>query len=62
MDKKAWYKSKGIWTGIITILIALYNLSIKLGSGCPPIYDEIYIILGVLGIYSRKQAHTKIGK
>ena len=62
MDKKAWYKSKGVWTGIVTIGIALYSLAIKIGYGFPPIYEEVYIILGVLGIYARSSAKTKIGK
>jgi len=62
MDKKEWYKSKCIWTSIVTILIALYNIAIKMGCGLPPIWNEFYIILGALGIYSRKKAIKQIGK
>jgi len=62
MDTKKWYKSKTIWTAIITITVALYNLVIKCGATLPYIPEEIYIILGALGIYSRKVSNTKIGK
>ena len=62
MDKKAWYKSKGIWVALATILVAGWNWSIDLGANLPTISEHLYIILGALGIYSRKVAQTKIGK
>ena len=62
MDKKAWYKSKGIWVAVITILIAGWNWSIDAGAKLPLIPEHLYIILGALGLYSRSVAKTKIGK
>lgn len=62
METKKWYKSKGVWSGAFVILIALYNIAIKLGAPFNPLWEEVYIILGGLGIYSRKVAKTKLCK
>ena len=62
MDKKPWYKSKGIWVAIITVAVAGWNWSIDLGAALPLIPENLYIILGALGFYSRTSAKTKIGK
>ncbi|MFN3551407.1 MAG: hypothetical protein ACK4WJ_06340 [Endomicrobiia bacterium] len=66
MDKKHWWQSKTIWSGIITILITVYNtirplLSENFGINLPEIPSVVYTILGALGIYGRVVANQKIG-
>ena len=60
--KKAWYKHKTIWANIVIVIIALYNLLIRFEVGLPVIPQEIYIILGVLGVKYRASANTSIGR
>lgn len=66
METKKWYQSKTIWSGIITILITVYNtiqplLAQYFGIKLPVIPDWVYTILGALGIYGRVVANKKIG-
>jgi len=66
MENKKWYQSKGIWAGLVTILIAVYGTIQPLvlsnfGFTLPNIPEWIYILLGYFGFYSRKTADTKIG-
>lgn len=65
-DSKKWYKSKGVWTGIVTVLVALYQgidtqIGPQVGFNLPDIPNFVYAILGAIGIYSRKVATTTIG-
>lgn len=60
---KKWYTSKGIWTGIVTIIIGIltfvdqnFNTSITTS----PVYATIITILGAIGLYSRKTADKTI--
>ncbi len=64
-DSKKWYKSKGVWTGIITVLVALYQgidtqIGPQFGFDLPTIPNIVYVILGGMGVYSRKVAKTII--
>lgn len=59
-DKKKWYLSKNIWTGITTALIGLY-LTLAPQFGLPAIPEWIFTLLGAAGIYTRVKADTKIG-
>lgn len=66
VEAKKWYKSKGVLTGVVTVLIALYStvgtaLAPQLGWNLPPIPEWIFAILGSLGVYSRVVADKKIG-
>lgn len=66
VESKKWYKSKGVLTGIVTILIGLYeavavSLAPQLGWTLPPIPAWIFSLLGAMGIYSRVVADKKIG-
>jgi hypothetical protein len=66
VDTKKWYLSKGIWTGIVTVLIGLYSLlQVSLmplfGITLPPIPEWVLVILGSIGIYARNTATAKIG-
>jgi hypothetical protein len=62
MEKKPWYASKGVWTGIVTLLIGIWeSLNPLLGTHLPPIPTVIIAVLGALGIYSRVNATTRIG-
>lgn len=67
METKKWWKSKGVWTGVITVLIASYETSQKalapqFGYNLPEIPSFIYMVLGSLGIYTRAVADTKVVK
>lgn len=73
MDTKKWYKSKVIWAGIATVLIAVYQSATEaLAGGCgvegalcvtlPAIPDWSFAILGAFGIYGRGVANTKVIK
>ena len=64
-DSKKWWQSKGVWTGIITSVIGLYTsidtqLGPQMGFDLPAIPEFVYILLGALGIYSRKVAKKEI--
>lgn len=59
-DKKPWYKSKGVWSGAVAVLLAGYGMA-STKFGLPAVPEWIYAILGTLGVYSRVTADTKIG-
>jgi hypothetical protein len=66
-SSKAWYTSKGVWTGIVTFLIGAYSLvSITImpalgHAALPSIPDWLLTILGAIGVYSRVSADKTIG-
>lgn len=65
VDKKKWYQSKGVLTGIVTVLIGTYEavkvaLAPQFGWTLPDIPPIVFTILGALGIYSRVVAEKKI--
>ena len=60
MESKKWYKSKGIWAGVVAVLIAAYNAA-STSFGLPVIPEFVYGMLGALGVYSRGVAKHKIG-
>jgi len=60
-EKKPWYKSLTIWSGVVTVLVTAYN-SATVQFGLPAIPDFVYAILGFLGVYGRTTASTVIGK
>ena len=62
---KKWWQSKTIWSGIITIVITVYNtvrplLLENFGVNLPEIPSWIYTILGAIGIYGRVTANKGI--
>ena len=59
MDKKKWYQSKAIWSGVISVIVVAYNTA-SMSFGLPIIPEYVYGILGALGIYSRAIATTTI--
>jgi hypothetical protein len=65
-EKKPWYKSKGVLTGIVTVLVGAYEtsrvvLAPHLGVALPDIPPFVYTLLGAIGIYSRAVAEKTIG-
>lgn len=65
MEEKKWWKSKGVWTGIVTVVIgALYAIDLQFGTAITlsPAFGVVISILGALGIYSRTTANTVITK
>jgi len=56
---KKWYQSKSIISGILTGVIASYNL-LAPQLGWPLIPEWVYAILASTGIYSRITATTTI--
>jgi len=60
---KSWYLSKALWTGVVTVLLGLYELLRgNLFPGWPNIPDYVISILGVLGITFRATAKTTLTK
>jgi len=59
-EKKKWYKSKTIWTGVVAVLLSAYGTA-SASFGLPPIPEWIFAILATLGIYTRATATSKIG-
>ena len=57
---KSWWKSKNIWTGVVTVLIAGYSAAAPIWN-IPPIPEWVFAILGTIGIYTRVKATDKIG-
>jgi hypothetical protein len=67
METKPWYKSKTVWSDIITILVGVYTaaqsgLAADLGHTLPVIPSWIFAILGGIGIYGRASADTSLSK
>ena len=71
MDAKKWYLSKGIWAGVIGIIVVLYNtLVTQLAAGCGvegglcvtlgAIPEWILGLLATFGLYGRATAKTTI--
>lgn len=58
-DKKKWYQSKGVWAGVVTVLVGTYA-SAATQFGLPAIPDWIFTLLGAAGLYSRVVAKTEI--
>lgn len=66
METKKWYVSKGVWTGILTVLIGGYEttrvaVAPQFGWNIPAIPPFVYTLLGAMGVYTRVTAETKIG-
>jgi hypothetical protein len=64
-DGKKWYRSKGVLTGIVTVLIGLYTgvdtqVGPQAGFDLPNIPELVFVVLGALGIYSRVVADKEI--
>jgi predicted Kef-type K+ transport protein len=62
-DTKAWYKSKGIWTGIITVAVGAGTAICQLFGydlNANAVFGLAISVLGALGLYSRATADTKI--
>jgi hypothetical protein len=63
MDEKKWWQSKGVWTGIVIIVIATLtaiDAQFNVGLMNNPITQVILAMLGAMGVYSRVTADTKI--
>jgi len=64
LPSKAWFLSKGLWTGVVTFLVGLYVLVYTTWPGLHlPSIDtgplaSLLAILGALGFYSRATAKT----
>lgn len=56
---KAWWMSKTIWAGVLTVLLTAYNAASE-SFGLPPVPDFVYAILGALGIYGRSVATKEV--
>lgn len=59
MDSKPWYKSKGIWTGIVAGLVGGYN-GLAPSFQWPPIPDFVFVLFGAMGVYTRATADKAI--
>ena len=58
-DKKKWYQSKGIITGIVTVLVATYATAAG-QFNLPAIPEWVFALLGAAGLYSRAVATKEI--
>ena len=66
-DGKPWYKSKGVLTEIVVVLVGTYDmvrssLAAQLGWNLPEIPPFLFTLLGAFGIYSRVSADKSITK
>jgi hypothetical protein len=66
-SEKKWYRSKGVLTGIVTVLIGTYEsvrfaIAPQVGWNLPEIPPFVYTILGAIGIYARVSATTVVTK
>lgn len=64
-EGKPWWKSKGVLTGIVTVLVGAYEttrlaLAPQLGWNLPDIPPFVYTILGAIGVYARVVAKGAI--
>ena len=63
MESKSWFKSKGVWSNVCVVVIALIGaIDAQFGTGvmAMPITQTIIAVLGVFGIYGRVAAKTTI--
>lgn len=63
MDTKKLIYSKTFWSDVITIGIAVCTLSdyyFGTHTMTSPIYGHVLFVAGLLGVYGRKTADTKI--
>ena len=70
-SSKPWFKSKTIWAGVVTSLIAAIKLAIALGVDIPPevvqfleslIGSGLLAAAGGAAIYGRVRAEKRIGR
>jgi hypothetical protein len=63
-EKKPWYKSKGILTGIVVVVLGAYNTTqVQFPQfHLPAVPDFLYAFLGAFGIYARATAKAEITK
>ena len=67
VEKRAWFRSKTVWSGVLAVLVAGYNgvrepVGAQFGVTLPPIPEWAFALLGGLGIYGRATAQGPIGK
>ena len=63
MANKPWWKSKGVWAGIITAIIGCAVSIAKIFGydlASNHIFGIVVAMLGVLGVYGRATANTTI--
>jgi len=71
MDEKRWWKSKGVWAGIVGIVLGVYiEVQTGLASGCgtpealcitlPDVPGWLLSLLSGFGLYARKTATTML--
>lgn len=66
VENKPWYQSKGVWTGVVTVVSGAYelarvSLAPQFGIELPAIPPVVYTFLGAMGIYARTTATRVIG-
>jgi hypothetical protein len=65
MQTKMWFKSKTMWSDIVTVLVGIAGLVdthfMEGKIATSPAYGVILTILGSMGLYGRAKADTKIG-
>ena len=54
VNKKVWYLSKTVWSAVAVALVAILQV-----AGVP-IPNEVYAILGALGIYGLRTAQKTL--
>jgi len=59
-EKKRWWKSRTIWTGVVAILLSAYASAAQ-SFGLPPVPEWIFGLLAGFGVYTRTTATAKIG-
>jgi hypothetical protein len=57
MDSKKWWLSKGIWTGVVAVVLAAYATAAS-QFGLPAVPEWVFAILGAFGVYTRATATT----
>ena len=66
-EKKSWWKSKTIWSGVLAVAVSVYNsarepLGASFGITLPEIPEFVFAVLGGMGIYGRVSAKVPVGK
>jgi hypothetical protein len=62
MPTKPWYQSKGVWAGVIGLLVVIWNAipAFFPAGHLPPIPEWILGVLASIGLYGRVSATTAI--